>query len=70
MKWIKIAEEVNLPEFKNCIKTFMRWRHYIAERFNVPYANAYTEGKHNLIQTIKRNAFGFRRFPNFRKAVT
>ena len=45
-----------IPEFKNCIKTFTKWRYYIAESFSVPYTNAYTEGKHNFIKTLKRIA--------------
>jgi len=69
MKWIKAAENENLPEFKNCIDTLTRWRHYIAESFVVPHTNAYTEGKHNLIKTLKRNAFGFRNFDNMRKRI-
>ena len=69
MQWIKRAERFNIPEFKNCIKSLTRWRHYIAESFSVPYTNAYTEGKHNLIKTLKRNAFGFKNFSNMRKRI-
>ena len=69
MKWIETAESAEIPEFKTCIKALTRWRYYIAESFNVSYTNAYTEGKHNLIKVLKRNAFGFRNFVNFRKRI-
>ena len=68
-KWIESAKEQKLPEFENCIKALTNWRHYIVESFSVPYTNAFTEGKHNLIKTLKRNAFGFRNFENFRKRI-
>lgn len=69
MNWISTAENVDISEFKNCIKTLTRWRYYIAESFSVSYTNAYTEGKHNLIKTLKRNAFGYRNFGNMRKRI-
>ena len=59
MSWSEDAENSNISEFKNCIKTLKRWRYYISESFQVTYTNGYTEGKHNLIKTLKRNAFGF-----------
>ena len=68
-KWIETAKELKLPEFENCIKALTNWRHYIVESFSVPYTNAFTEGKHNLIKVLKRNAFGFRNFENFRKRI-
>ncbi len=68
-KWIESAKEQKLPEFENCIKALTNWRYYIVESFSVPYTNAFTEGKHNLIKVLKRNAFGFRNFENFRKRI-
>ncbi|MBQ8814865.1 MAG: transposase, partial [Lachnospiraceae bacterium] len=34
-----------------------------------PYTNGYTEGPNNAIKVIKRNAFGYRNFDNFRKRI-
>ena len=68
-RWLETAEEVGITEFQSCIKTMTRWRHYIAESFKVPYTNAYTEGKHNLIKALKRTAFGYRNFENMRKRI-
>ena len=69
MKWLKMTEEVGITEFQSCIKTIMRWRHYIADSFKVPYTSVYTEGKHNLIKALKRTAFGYRNFENMRKRI-
>jgi len=35
----------------------------------LPYSNAKLEATNNLIKVIKRNAFGFRNFENFKKRV-
>uniref|UniRef100_UPI00137B352B transposase n=1 Tax=Streptococcus suis TaxID=1307 RepID=UPI00137B352B len=34
-----------------------------------PYSNAKLEATNNLIKVIKRNAFGFRNFENFKKRI-
>ena len=36
---------------------------------DLPYSNAKLEATNNLIKVIKRNAFGFRNFENFKKRV-
>ena len=68
-KWIEQAERLDIPEFRKCLQTLSKWRYYIAEGFSTNYTNAFTEGKHNLIKVLKRNAFGFRNFSNFRKRI-
>ncbi|SNC93483.1 transposase-like protein, IS1167 [Streptococcus pneumoniae] len=37
--------------------------------FNYHYYNAKLEATNNLIKPIKRNAFGFRNFENFKKRI-
>ncbi|WP_162258995.1 transposase, partial [Limosilactobacillus ingluviei] len=37
--------------------------------FEQPYNNGSLEGTNNVIKTIKRVAFGFRSFPNFRLRI-
>lgn len=69
INWLEEAENAKISEFENCIKSLKKWRHYIAESLQVSYTNAYTEGKHNLIKTLKRNAFGFRNFEHMRKRL-
>ena len=38
-------------------------------KFSLPYPNAKLEATNNLIKLIKRNAFGFRNFENFKKHI-
>ncbi|WP_455390958.1 transposase, partial [Frisingicoccus sp.] len=33
------------------------------------YTNGYNEGTNNAIKVIKRNAFGYRNFENFRNRI-
>ncbi|WP_264879831.1 transposase, partial [Streptococcus alactolyticus] len=35
----------------------------------LPYSNAKLEATNNLIKVIKRNAYGFRNFENFKKRI-
>ena len=37
--------------------------------FDCPYSNVFTEGTNNKIKVIKRNAYGFRNFENFRNRI-
>ena len=41
----------------------------IANALQLPYSNAKLEATNNLIKLIKRNAFGFRNFENFKKQI-
>ena len=38
-------------------------------RISLPYSNAKLEATNNLIKVIKRNAFGFRNFENFKGSI-
>ncbi len=38
-------------------------------KFDCSYTNGYTEGTNNAIKVIKRNAFGYRNFDNFRNRI-
>lgn len=68
-QWLEVTKASKIPEFNDCIKAFEHWLPYLQDSITVPYTNAYTEGKHNLIKVIKRNAFGFRNFHNFRNRI-
>ena len=68
-QWIELVESLEIPDFDDCTKAFRRWFWGIAESFNVPYSNGFTEGKNNKIKVLKRNAFGFKRFDNCRKRI-
>ncbi|EWM57067.1 transposase, partial [Streptococcus thermophilus] len=41
----------------------------IINALELPYSNAKLEATNNLIKVIKRNAFGFRNFENFKKGI-
>lgn len=68
-QWIELVESMKIPEFNDCTKAFRRWFWGITESFRVPYSNGFTEGKNNKIKVLKRNAFGFRNFDNYRKRI-
>lgn len=67
--FILAAEASNLSEFNACLTMLRNWSEYILNAFDCPYTNGYTEGTNNAIKVIKRNAFGYRNFRNFRNRI-
>ncbi len=66
-KWSHIAEGEHLfPKFR---KTLSNWMDKIANYFQHRTTSAMVEGINNKIKLIKRRAFGFRNFHNFRLRV-
>ncbi len=55
------------PLFQTVFKTFLKDKEKIVNALQLPYSNAKLEATNNLIKLIKRNAFGFRNFENFKK---
>ena len=47
----------------------MRDQDKIINALELPYSNAKLEATNNLIKVIKRNAFGFRNFENFKTRI-
>ena len=45
------------------------WEPYILNAFDCSYSNAFTEGTNNSIKVIKRIAYGYRNFENFRLKI-
>lgn len=68
-KFILAAQASELEEFKSCLTMLGNWSKYILNAFDCPYSNGYTEGTNNAIKVIKRNAFGYRNFMNFRNRI-
>ncbi len=58
-------KQVN-PIFKTVFKTFKKDKDKIINTLEQPYSNAKLEATNNIIKVIKRNAFGFRNFKNFK----
>ncbi|ANW85904.1 Mobile element protein [Streptococcus anginosus] len=57
------------PIFQTVCRTFLKDRDKITNALELPYSNAKLEALNNLIKVIKRNAFGFRNFDNFKKRI-
>ena len=57
------------PLFQTVLKTFLKNKEKIINALQLPYSNAKLEATNNLIKLIKRNAFGFRNFENFKKGI-
>ena len=57
------------PLFQTLFKTFLKDKEKIVNALQLPYSNAKLAATNNLIKLIKRNAFGFRNFENFKKRI-
>ena len=57
------------PLFQTIFKTFLRDKEKIVNALQLTYSNAKVEATNNLIKFIKRNAFWFRNFENFKKRI-
>jgi transposase len=67
--FVLAAQVSQLNEFKPCLTMLGNWSKYILNSFDCPYNNGYTEGTNNTIKVIKRNAYGYRNFNNFRNRI-
>lgn len=63
------AYVADIPEFKACLTMLKNWEPYILNAFTCPYSNGFTEGINNTIKVIKRIAYGYRNFDNFRLRI-
>ena len=61
-------EPVN-AHFSRVFRTFLKYKTYITNALIVPYSNAKLEATNKLIKDIKRQAFGFRNFKNFKTKI-
>ncbi|HEM5124013.1 TPA: ISL3 family transposase [Streptococcus suis] len=63
-----LEDNLNLvnPTFKTVFKTFLKYKTYITNAIELPYSNAKLEATNKFIKDIKRQAFGFRNFKNFK----
>ena len=56
-------------EMKQVIKTYRKYEEYIINSLKYPYSNGICEGINNKIKLIKRIAYGFRNFENFKLKI-
>ncbi len=61
-----LQDETCPPEIRQLGRTIVRWRDQIAAWHRAHVSNGPTEAVNNLIKRVKRVAFGFRRFANYR----
>ena len=57
------------PLFQTVFKTFLKDKEKIVNALQLSYSNAKLEVTNNLIKLIKRNAFDFRNFDDFKKRI-
>ena len=55
--------------FKTALRTILHYKQHVINAIELPYSNAKLEATNKLIKDIKRNAFGFRNFDNFKKRI-
>lgn len=67
--FIIAAEASGLKEFDACLTMLRNWAPYILNAYDCSFTNGFTEGTNNSIKVIKRNAFGYRNFQNFRNRI-
>ena len=68
-KWVKDNLDSNYEELNECAKTYSNWIEEIRNSLLVPYSNGVMEGYNNKIKVLKRVAFGFRNFQNFKARI-
>jgi transposase len=61
-----MCDEVHPPEVRSLGRTLRRWRNEIAAWHASHVSNGPTEAANNLIKRVKRAAFGFTSFRNYR----
>ena len=55
--------------FKTALRTILHHKQHVINAIELPYSNAKLEATNKLIKDIKRNAFGFRNFDNFKERI-
>lgn len=63
------AQLAEIPEFQPCLTMLHNWEPYILNAFDCSYSNGFTEGVNNSIKVLKRIAYGYRNFHNFRRRI-
>ena len=68
-EWVVRNSDSDITSLKSCSKTYFNWIVEIRNALTVPYSNGPMEGYNNKIKTLKRIAFGFRNFTNFKVRI-
>jgi transposase len=68
-RWIAKVQQAGHKALLKFLETVRRWEHQILAYFDERITNGFVEGTNNKIKLIKRRAFGFRNFGNFRYRI-
>lgn len=68
-RWVKYNLDSKYEVLNECAKTYQNWIEEIRNSLLVPYSNGVIEGYNNKIKVLKRIAFGFRNFHNFKARI-
>lgn len=68
-KWVNDNLVSKYEVLQECAKTYSNWIKEIRNSLLVPYSNGVMEGYNNKIKVLKRIAFGFRNFQNFKARI-
>ena len=68
-KWVTDNLVSKYEVLQECAKTYSNWIKEIRNSLLVPYSNGVMEGYNNKIKVLKRIAFGFRNFQNFKARI-
>ena len=68
-EWVVRNSDSDIAILRSCSRTYFNWITEIRNSLTVPYSNGPMEGYNNKIKTLKRIAFGFRNFTNFKARI-
>lgn len=68
-EWIQKVQQTGHKALLKFVQTVGGWRNEILNYFEERITNGFVEGVNNKIKLIKRRAFGFRNFDNFRYRI-
>ena len=68
-KYLEIPSKKLSSAMQVSWKTLRKYREYIQNSLETNYSNGPLEGTNNFIKSVKRAAFGFRRFSHFRQRI-
>lgn len=69
LNYISSIDESQLKEFQAARTALYNWLTPICNSFDCQYSNGFTEGKNNKFKVLKRVAYGFKNFDNFRTRI-
>ena len=67
--WVEKVSNLNNRYLNRFLKTLNNWKEYVLNYFRTRLTTSIVEGINNKIKMIKRRAFGFNNFSNFRYRI-